>query len=50
MALPATTALRLARVPHPYGTAAVSPPVIVTLSGSMLKARAHTSAKTVSCP
>src|SRR5256886_3028271 len=46
--LPAVTALRLAKVPTPKGTAAVSPPVTVTQSSGTPRASAATWAKPVS--
>ena len=48
--LPAVTALRLANVPTPNGTAAVSPPMTVTQSIGTPSASAATWAKLVSCP
>ena len=48
--LPAVTALRLANVPTPNGTAAVSPPITVTQSIGTPSASAATCAKLVSCP
>ena len=48
--LPAVTALRLAKVPTPKGTAAVSPPITVTQSSGTPRASAATWAKLVSWP
>ena len=48
--LPAVTALRLAKVPTPKGTAAVSPPITVTHSIGTPRASAATCAKLVSWP
>src|SRR4029077_20174213 len=44
------TALRLANVPTPKGTCAVSPPTTVTQSSGTPSASAATWAKLVSCP
>ena len=48
--LPAVTALRLAKVPTPKGTAAVSPPMTVIQSIGTPRASAAIWAKLVSCP
>ncbi len=46
--LPAVTPLRLAKVPTPKGTVAVSPPTTVTCSSGTPSASAHTWANDVS--
>ena len=50
MELPAVTPLRLAKVPMPNGTAAVSPPVTVTHSSGTPRTSAQIWANDVSWP
>ena len=49
-ALPAITAARLAKAPHPWLIAAVSPATTVTASGVTPSSAAHTWARVVSAP